>query len=173
MPDRVEDLPAWMQGPAFRTPTPPAEMPAAFFFRVQFMRLPGQSGAEVASFQEVSGLEHTLETEDVPEGGQNGFVHQLPTRAKPRRLQLKRGLLARGAGFVTWCRDNLQNGLDVPLALIDVQVQLIDTKLNPLMTWTCGNAYPVRWTIDPFESQRNEVALEQIELAYQTLVSPS
>lgn len=167
-------LPTWMQGsPAFMADTPPAEMPVAFAFRVSLMRLPGQPNPVTAAFKEVSGLEHTREVEELAEGGENRFVHQLPTRPRARRLQLKRGLVARDSSFVGWCRDSLQGGMDVPLSPIDVQVQLIDADRRPLMAWTCTNAYPVRWTIEGFESQRNEVALEEIELAYQTLVSPS
>lgn len=167
-------LPTWMKGsPAFMAPVPPAEMPVAFAFRVSLMRLPGQPNPVTVAFKEVSGLEHTLEVEELIEGGENRFVHQLPTRPKARRLQLKRGLVARDSTFVDWCCDSLQSGLDVALTPVDVQVQLIDGDRRPLMAWTCTNAYPVRWTIEGFESLRNEVALEEIELAYQTLVCPS
>jgi phage tail-like protein len=148
------------------------ELPVAFAFRVSLLRLQGQANPVTASFREVSGLEHSFETEDLVEGGENRFVHQLPRAPRPRRLTLKRGLVERGSGFVSWCRQSLQNGLAQPLKPIDVQVQLIGADLRPLMVWKCTNAYPVRWAIEGFESQRNEVAIEDIELAYQTLVSP-
>ncbi|MBB2486920.1 phage tail protein [Mitsuaria sp. WAJ17] len=170
----AEKLPAWMRSvAAFAAPTPPAEMPVAFAFRVSLLHMPGQPNPVTASFQEVSGLEHALDTEDVAEGGENHFVHQLPKQPRPRRLQLKRGLVQRDSSFVSWCRRSLQGGLETPLQLIDLQVQLIDAQRRPLMVWGCNKAYPVRWTINGFESQRNEVAIEEIELAYQTLVSPT
>ncbi len=169
-----EDLPDWMQGrPHFGKATPPAEMPVAFAFRVGFSRSGSSASPMLSSFQEVSGLEHSLETEDVVDGGENRFVLQLPKPAKARRLHLKRGLVQRGSPFVRWCKDSLEPGFSIPLVLQDVQVQLIDAQLNPLMVWTCNRAYPVRWTINAFESQRNEVAIEEIELAYQSLVTPS
>ena len=60
--------------------------PPVFAFRVDI------DGAESdTSFQEVSGLEVQFETEDVVEGGQNRFVHRLPTRTKYSNLLLKRG----------------------------------------------------------------------------------
>ena len=168
------NVPVWMKDTAFgdSKPTPPAEVPAAFAFTVKFQKLPYRSGSLQCRFQEVSGMEHSLETEDVAEGGENRFVHQLPVRAKPRRLLLKRGLVERGSALMAWCRGVLQGGLSQPVRLVDVEVQLMDANLNPLMSWTCQGAYPVRWTINAFESQRNEVALEEIELAYQTLASP-
>lgn len=169
------NVPDWMKQTVFgdEKDTPPAEVPAAFAFTVEFINLPQGPSSLQCSFQEVSGMEHSLETEDVIEGGENRFVHQLPTRAKPRRLLLKRGLVERGSALMTWCKEVLQWGLDQPVQLVNVKVQLMDERLCPLMSWTCENAYPVRWTINAFESQRNEVALEEIELAYQTLASPT
>jgi phage tail-like protein len=169
----MPDQPSWMTGPSFEAETPPAPMPAAFAFKVEFLNLPTGPSSLQCSFQEVSGMEHSLETEDVTEGGENRFVHQLPTRAKPRRLLLKRGLVERGSALMSWCREVLQWGLDQRVPLVNVEVQLMDADLKPLMVWTCEGAYPVRWTINAFESQRNEVALEEIELAYQTLASPT
>ena len=43
---------------------------ATFLFEVD--------GVDIGAFMEVSGLEVSIETEDVSEGGQNSFVHKLP-----------------------------------------------------------------------------------------------
>lgn len=157
-----------MEGTAFAAPAP-AEMAAAFAFRVAFLGLPKEGQPVIASFKEVSGLESAMETEDVADGGENRFVHQLPTQPKGRRLHLKRGLVERNSAFVKWCRQSLDYGLAAGLQPINVQVWLIDGDLQPLIKWTCVQAYPVRWAVQAFESQTNEVALEEIELAYQTL----
>jgi len=165
-------LPEWMKGsPGFEAPAPPAEMPAAFAFKVEFLNLPGAAGALRCSFKEVSGMEQSLETEDVPEGGENRFVHQLPVRARPGRLVLKRGLVERDSALMKWCSDVLQGGLDERIPLAGVKVQLFDAENLPLMVWTCNAAYPVRWTLDSFESTKNEAAIEEIELAYRNCVS--
>jgi phage tail-like protein len=163
--------PSWMKGPSFEADTPPAEMPVAFAFKVEFLNLPTHGGALQCSFQEVSGMEQALETEDVPEGGENRFVHQLPVRARPGRLVLKRGLVDRGSAFMSWCSDVLQGGLDQPIPVADVKVQLFGADNTPLMAWTCNAAYPVRWALDSFESTKNEAAIEEIELAYRNCVS--
>lgn len=169
-----EALPAWMKGiRAFELPTPPAEMPVAFAFKVEFLNLPGQGGPLQCAFQEVSGMEQTLETEDVVDGGENRFVHQLPLRARPRRLLLKRGLVERGSALMLWCNRVLQGGLDQAIVLADVKVQLFGESGQPLQVWTCNAAYPVRWSIDSFQSTKNEAAIEEIELAYRNLVSPT
>ncbi|MET0909196.1 MAG: phage tail protein, partial [Ilumatobacteraceae bacterium] len=57
---------------------------ATFLFEVD--------GVEIGRFREVSGLEVNIETEDVPEGGQNSFVHKLPGRMTWPNITLKRGV---------------------------------------------------------------------------------
>ncbi|ALT76859.1 MAG: phage tail protein [Burkholderiaceae bacterium] len=143
------------------------DLPVAFAFKVEFFGLPEAGSAVQSSFQEVSGLEQSLETEDVAEGGENRFIHQLPAAPKARRLKLKRGLIDRQSPFVKWCRKVLEGGLNEPIKLASVKVQLINAAGDPLLVWWCRNAYPVRWDIDPFNSTSNEAAIEQIELAYQ------
>src|ERR1700722_16865156 len=62
-----------------------------FHFLVQFPFDP--TGTTDVSFQSVTGLDSTLETEPVKEGGENRFTHVLPVRRKYGPLVLKRGLL--------------------------------------------------------------------------------
>src|SRR5689334_10102889 len=77
-----------------------------FHFRVQFNAPAGKrakisktmeklpSNAFDILFQSVSGLDSTLETETVKEGGENRFEHVIPVRRKYGPLILKRGLLS-------------------------------------------------------------------------------
>ncbi|OWQ84394.1 hypothetical protein CDN99_24165 [Roseateles aquatilis] len=171
MPRNATD---WMKAPGLAQDLDlRVELPVAFAFKVEFFNVPGHGGPLQCSFQEVSGMEQTLETEEVPEGGENRYVHQLPTRAKAKRLTLRRGLVDRGSPFVAWCRRSLQGGMEVPLQLVDVKVQLFGQLNQPLLVWSCNGAFPVRWNIDSFESTKNEAAIEEIELAYRNCVSPS
>jgi phage tail-like protein len=45
-------------------------------------------------------------------------------------------------------------------------VSLLDESGLPLRVWTFENAYPVQWEVDPFNSTKNEVALEKVTLCY-------
>ena len=65
--------------------------PVGFHFRVEF-GLDG-AGDQDSRFQEVGGLSAELGTEELQEGGENRFVHRLPTLPKYGNLVLKRGLL--------------------------------------------------------------------------------
>jgi len=137
--------------------------PAAFYFTVAF----GTAARDAdCSFQEVSGIGSEMETETVVEGGENRFVYQLPKAVKHQRLVLKRGVAPFKSRLVTWCREVLEGDLAKPLGTQRLQVHLLDERGEPLRSWSFENAYPVKWDVEPFQSNRNEVALEKVELTY-------
>lgn len=137
--------------------------PVAFYFRVSF----GNAAPDAdCSFSEVSGIADDMETETVVEGGENRFVYTLPKAVKPPRLVLKRGVAPYTSPLVTWCRDVLEGGLGQPVSTKLMQVALLDESGQALRVWTFDGAYPVQWTVDPFQSCRNEVAIEKVEFIY-------
>jgi len=138
--------------------------PAAFHFTVTFGRQPQDADG---SFREVIGIGPEMETEPVTEGGENRFVHQLPKAVKHPRLVLKRGIAPNGSLLVKWCQETLERGLVRPIFPKLVHVYLLDEFGRPLRAWSFANAYPVKWEVDGgFQSMKNEVALEKIELSY-------
>jgi len=141
-------------------------LPAAFHFTVS---VGVSSSGTDSSFQEVSGIELSMEVDELREGGENRFVHQLPTGVKQKRLTLKRGIAPLSSGLVKWCQSTLEGDMSEPITLSTVNVWLLDEKANALRGWSFTNAFPVRWEIDTFNSTKNEVALETIELAFQTV----
>jgi phage tail-like protein len=141
-----------------------ASFPVAFQFTVSLNGIP--SGID-SSFQEVSGLEQTMDVEELQEGGENRFVHQLPKGVQQKKLVLKRGVAALSSPLIIWTKATLEGGLTIPIMLASLTVCLLDASGLPVRIWLFNNAYPVRWDIDAFNSTKNEVALETIELAYQ------
>jgi phage tail-like protein len=141
-----------------------ASFPVAFQFTVCFGGVP--TGID-SSFQEVSGLEQTMDVEELREGGENRFVHQLPNGVQQKKLVLKRGVAALNSPLMVWTKATLEGGLSIPIVLAPLTVSLLDGSGLPVRIWLVNNAYPVRWDIDAFNSTKNEVAVETIELAYQ------
>ncbi len=139
------------------------QLPVAFQFSVSFG---STTSLREAAFREVSGIETEMEVEAVAEGGENRFVHQLPKGTKHPRLVLKRGVAANGTALVTWCKRILEGGLATPIDTKLLQVFLLDAAGNPLRGWAFENAYPVKWSIEGFDSTKNQVALETLELVY-------
>ncbi len=136
--------------------------PPAFHFAVTFGASPKDTDG---AFREVSGIGPEIETETVNEGGLNGFAHVLPKAIKHPRLVLKRGIALSDSRLVLWCQAVLDGGFVKPIYPKLVHVFLLDHAGDPLRCWSVENAWPVKWEIDGFQSTRNEVAMETIELA--------
>jgi phage tail-like protein len=145
-------------------PTQRSELypPSAFHFELVFA---GTSG-EDASFQEVSGIGSEIDVQEVVEGGENRFVHRLPKGVKHPLLSLKRGIADIKSPLVKWCKTILEGDFAEPIETREVKVYLLDENQDPLRGWSFTNAYPVKWEIDSFNSTKNEVAIETIDLSY-------
>lgn len=137
--------------------------PAGFYFKVSFAT---SAGLADTSFQEVSGLTAEMNVEEVVEGGENRYTHRLPVQVRHPNLVLKRGIAAITSPLVVWCKATLEADLAIPLVAQPIVVQLLSETGMPLRAWSLANAYPVKWEVAGFHAQKNEVAIETIELAY-------
>lgn len=135
--------------------------PPAFHFTVS-IQLDGAADADTR-FQEVSGLAVELGTEELVEGGENRFAHQLPTGARHGNLVLKRGLLT-SSRLIAWIREAVESMVFTPVTVV---VTLLDEKHEPLASWQFINAWPVKWTLGNLNATDNSVLVETLELAYQ------
>lgn len=134
--------------------------PVSFYFEVKFS---GFSNKNDTKFLEVTGLEKKLEYEELGEGGRQLSLN-VPARVKYTNITLKRGLLT-GSELTQWC-DNAFDNYEIDLK--DIQISLLDEKGNPLASWSIVNAYPVKWSVSKFNSISNEVAIESLEIAYES-----
>jgi phage tail-like protein len=137
--------------------------PPAFYFTVSIGN--GETIPDTA-FSEVAGIGTEIETEALVEGGENRFVHQLPRQVKHGQLELKRGIAGKTSPLVQWCKTTLEGAFATPIALQTVIVKLTGAGGEVLRAWQFNDAYPVKWSVDPFSSTKNEVAVEKISLAY-------
>jgi phage tail-like protein len=131
--------------------------PLGYHFRVEFNHIKGEF-----QFQSVSGLSVELETEQIPEGGENRFTHKLPVRAKFPNLVLKRGLLV-NSELIKWCRDAVD---DYNIRPADLTISLLNQEHEPLITWNVVHAWPVKWAMTDFNAEESKIAVETIELVY-------
>lgn len=133
----------------------------AFHFQVS---IDGASGE--TSFQEVSGISSELSIEELPEGGENRFVHHLPTGVKHGNLVLKRGIGSSSSPLVKKCVAVFNGDFATSFEPCTVRVFLLDEKASPIRGWIFFNAIPIKWDTEGFNSTKNEVAIETIELSY-------
>lgn len=137
--------------------------PPAFSFAVSFGN---GSAIDDAAFSEVAGIASEFETESVVEGGENRFVHQLPKQIRHGPLELKRGVARIDSPLAQWCKETLEGEFTRMISLQVVMVKLMGTNGQVLRSWQFNDAYPVKWSVGPFGSSRNEVAIETVSLAY-------
>jgi phage tail-like protein len=139
-----------------------------FHFMVQFPFDPSGNTIDV-SFQSVTGLDSTLETEPVREGGENRFTHIIPLRRKFGPLVLKRGLLGPKESKLTQqLQQVFANDVFKPFDV--VTIHLLDETHQSLLYWSVNNAWPVSWKITELNAMQGEVLVETLELNYNQLI---
>ncbi|MEZ4859168.1 MAG: phage tail protein [Flavobacteriaceae bacterium] len=131
--------------------------PVGFYFTLSF-------NGEEYGFQEVSGISSQMETNEIAQGGENRFVHQLPTI---QNLVLKRGMASQNSALHRWCQETLEGNMSNPIKTHTILVQLLDTGSGVIFkSWQFYNAYPVKWSVSPLLSNTNEVVIETLEMVY-------
>jgi len=133
--------------------------PVGFYFRVDVGNMTG--GSE-SNFQEVSGLNFKFGVKEVPEGGENRFIHKFPSPAKYENLVLKRGMLI-GSPLITWAQTSIGQFTFSPVTVV---ISLMDEKSTPIASWKLINAYPVGLKISEFKGQENAIVVESLELSF-------
>jgi phage tail-like protein len=133
--------------------------PVGFYFRVDVGNMTG--GSE-SNFQEVSGLNFKFGIKEVPEGGENRFIHKFPVPAKYENLVLKRGMLI-GSPLITWAQTSVGQFTFKPVTVV---ISLMDEKSTPIASWKLINAYPVGLKISDFKGQDNAIVVESLELSF-------
>ena len=125
-------------------------------------------GVEIGRFMEISGLEVTVETQDIAEGGQNSFVHKVPGRMTWPNIRLKRGITQTDS-LLKWL--NKSSGEKFAesgntLTRHTAAITLIGPNAKRLRAWEFDGAFPVKWTGPNFAVSSNEMAVEELEITH-------
>jgi phage tail-like protein len=120
------------------------------------------SDIALGGFMECSGLEMSLEIKDFEEGGNNGFVHKLPTRMKWSNIILKKGL---GVGSALW--DWNYSFVEGMGKRRDGIITLLNDMKLPSVIWYFRRGLPLKYTGPSLNATQNTVAIESIEIAHE------
>ncbi len=132
-----------------------------FYFTVLF------SGGFQASFQEVSGIESQAQVIEYRAGDSPTFSPiKMPGLARVGNVTLRKGVFANDTTLWDWFNQIKFNTIKRQTVVIS----LLDETGSPKMMWTLNNAWPTKLTGSDLRSDGNEVAVESIEIAYETLV---
>jgi phage tail-like protein len=131
-----------------------------FYFSVQL------GDDKDVTFQEVSGLESETKPIEYRHGNSPVFAPiKMPGLARVGNVTMKKGIFAKDAKFFSWYSEIKLNTIKRRTVIIS----LLDETGNPKMTWTLNNAWPTKITGTDLKSEGNEVAVESIEIAFETL----
>lgn len=148
-----------------------ADLLTGFYFNV---KITGIGSKDDMAFQEVTGIEKELKTDEVVCGGENRFKYKLPAGITSPNLVLKRGASESISPLILWCKETLDTGSSLPILTKDIQVQLLNKEGECCLSWDFISAYPVKWSSSGLNSQEGNVFIETIEMAYQYFdISPS
>jgi phage tail-like protein len=102
------------------------------------------------------------DVQQLKEGGQNTYVHQLLGQRKPAQVTLKYGLTKRRE-LLDWYAEVMAE--DFKSVAQTVTVSLLDSTGKPVLLWNLHNAYPVKVTWPEFKAGDNAVAILSLTLA--------
>jgi phage tail-like protein len=131
-----------------------------FYFSVQL----GDDNS--VSFQEVNGLESETKIIEYRHGDNKSFYPiKMPGIGRVGNVTMRKGIFTGDAKFWTWYNEIKYN----TIKRRTVVIKLLDETGAPKMTWTLNNAWPTKITGTDLKSEGNEVAIESVEIAYETL----
>jgi phage tail-like protein len=121
-------------------------------------------------FLEVRGLETETQVIECRAGNNKVFFTlKIPGLAKISNVTLKKGLFVKDNKLFDWYSQIKMN----LMKRSTVVIKLCDEGGNPTMTWTMNNAWPCKIQGTDLNAHDNEVAVETLEIAYETLVIAS
>ena len=127
----------------------------------------GQSDGPEAGFAEVSGLSMEIDVIEYRNGNsRENQVMKLPGLAKVANVTLKRGVMG-SLALWRWI-DQVRNGDAAALRTVTVQLQNEDRSAI-VQTWRLLRARIVKHTSGPFHAKGNDVAMEEVVIAFERL----
>jgi len=132
----------------------------AFQFAVEI------DGITQARFQEVGGLDASVEVIEYREGGDILNARKLPGQTKHSNLTLKRGYTD-DAQIWNWYEDVMTGRTERFRKNLSV-IQL-DMAGQEKFRWNLFQAFPVKYTAPSFSAKGNELSIETLEVAYERI----
>ncbi len=131
-----------------------------FYFDVDF------GDGRPQGFSEISGLESDIEPVEYRHGDSKIFsTIKMPGLRSVGNATLKKGVFSQDSIFWDWFNEAQLN----IIKRRTVTIRLLDETAAPKMIWTLTNAWPTKVSGTDLRSDSNEVAIETLELAYETL----
>jgi phage tail-like protein len=117
-------------------------------------------------FQEVTGLQTETQVIEYRAGNSPTFAPiKMPGLMKVGNVTMKKGIFVTDSSLWTWFSSITMNTIE----RCTIVVALLDQTGTPQYKWQLNNAFPVKLTGTDLKSDGNEVAVESIEVACETM----
>jgi phage tail-like protein len=115
----------------------------------------------LGSFNTCEGLGLEVVIEQREEGGNNGFIWQLPTRIKYSNVKLSRPVSKDSKKLMAWLCSFATGGKRQTAT-----IQAMTGDRDVVATWSLDGVIPVRWSGPSLNPDSPKVAVETVELAH-------
>jgi phage tail-like protein len=123
-------------------------------------------GIQQARFQEVSGMDTSVDVIDYREGGDMLGPRRLPGQIKHSNLILKRGYTD-DTQLWKWFEDVMTGRTETIRKSLSI-IQL-DMSGQEKLRWNLYQAFPVKYTGPTYNAKGNELSIETLELTYERI----
>jgi len=134
-------------------------------FRVE-VDVDEQGQTDLGAFIECEGLSAEYEMKQIREGGENGFVHQLPGQLTFGEVRLSRPIDGSSAAVASWF-----SGMRDRVERTTARITALDPADDELATWTLVDVYPKRWAGPSLSAKGSDVAKETLVLVHHGFVT--
>jgi phage tail-like protein len=122
---------------------------------------------EAVTFEEVTGLQAEAKVMEYRNGNSSNFsTTKMSELSTAGTVTMKNGTFAKDTKFFAWYQETKTRDSFTRRVVV---INLLDESGNPKITWTLNNAWPRDVTGTDFKADGNEVVVESIEIAYETL----
>jgi phage tail-like protein len=121
-------------------------------------------GDDLGAFHTCSGLGAQVEVEQFTEGGNNGFVWQLPTRITWSNITLTRAVTEDTTKVARWLEQIIRK-----VERKDGEIVALRPNRVPIARWQVLGIVPVNWQGPSFDPSQSQPAMETLEIAHHGL----
>ena len=116
-------------------------------------------------FAEVGGLSTETNVIEYREGPDPPHMRKVPGQGKFTNINLKRGYTPNGKELWTWRK----SVLDGKTQRKGGTITLLDEGRKPALVWEFSEGWPSKWNGPAMNAKNNDVAIEEMEIAVETL----
>lgn len=138
---------------------------AAYNFLVIVTNVSDDGVSVSGSFTEASGLELEVPPIEYRTGSEDITVRKIPGLKKFTNITLKRGVTGH-VGFWNWVKE----ALDGRVRRTSGSIVMLDENRQETMRWNFDRAWPTKYTGPSFNATKNEIAMETLVLAVESLL---